>query len=461
MSTHVQSGVPMRRWILGATLVVAITAGALPMASRSLRTKLALGALPPGGLLSILRANVDGHAEPVGVGKDAASSIWTAPPVTGLDLLHVSLSDTEATAPLADHGTARLTIDPALQRVAQNLMAMHHIPEAAILMMDVATGHVLVYASHVSKGPLRDLCAEASAPAASVFKVVTGASLVENVGVGPDTKQCYSGGEQRVMQADLEDSPVRDRWCATLSMAMGRSLNTVFARMALKNLTPAQLEDTARAFGFGEPLPFDIPVQVSELHFPTDPLGFARTAAGFWNTTLSPLEAAMMSATIARGGEPIRPTIVSEVDDAAGKVLWTSGVAPALKRSIQPATAQALTTMMEHTVTDGTSFHAFHDAKGTPFLNGVNVAGKTGTLTDEKSRRFYTWFMGFAPSKPMPNVRPVSIAVLVVNLPTWRVKANVLAREMLHEYLAAQKVPTVLRPPTRALAARDEGPSAD
>jgi cell division protein FtsI/penicillin-binding protein 2 len=242
---------------------------------------------------------------------------------------------------------------------------------------------------------------------------------------------------------------------------MGRSLNTVFARLALRHLTPEKLEEMARGFGFGEPLPFDIPVQVSELHFPTDPLGFARTAAGFWNTTLSPLEAVLVSSTIARGGEPIRPTVVAEVDDEAGSPVWTAGAAPILKRSVQPATAQALTTMMEYTVSDGTSYRAFHDAKGTPFLPGVTVAGKTGTLTEEKARRFYTWFMGFAPSRPLPNVREVAIAVLVVNLPTWRVKANVLAREMLHEYFAQQKVPTVLRPPTRALAAREEGPTPE
>jgi cell division protein FtsI/penicillin-binding protein 2 len=370
-------------------------------------------------------------------------------------LLHASLDDAGATAPLADARLARLTIDPALQKVALGLMAMHHIPEAAIVVMDIATGHVLVYASHVNKGPLRDLVAEASAPAASVFKVVTGAALVESAGLTPDTKQCYSGGEQRIVQADLEDSPARDRWCASLSMAMGRSLNTVFARLALRHLTPTQLEDTARSLGFGEPLPFDIPVQVSELHFPSDPLGFARTAAGFWNTTLSPLEAAVLSTTIARGGEPIRPTVLAEVDGPDGTPIWTSAPAPTLKRAIQPATAQALTTMMEHTVSDGTSYRAFHDAKGTPFLPGIPVAGKTGTLNDEKARRFYTWFMGFAPSRPAPNVHQVAIAVLVVNLPSWRVKANVLAREMLHEYFAAQKVPSVLRPTTtRALAAR-------
>ena len=47
------------------------------------------------------------------------------------------------TAP-ADGGTARLTLDPELQREALGLMSAHHLPEAAVVLMDVATGSVLV-----------------------------------------------------------------------------------------------------------------------------------------------------------------------------------------------------------------------------------------------------------------------------------------------------------------------------
>ena len=234
------------------------------------------------------------------------------------------------------------------------------------------------------------------------------------------------------------------------------SLNTVFARLALRHLSPTQLEDTARALGFGEPLPFDIPVQVSELHFPTDPLGFARTAAGFWNSTLFALEAVLTSGLHDRArwrADSTARRCSPKSTASTARPIWTSGPAPTLQRAVLPATAQALTTMMEHTVSDGTSYRAFHDGKGTPFLPGVSVAGKTGTLNDEKSRRFYTWFTGFAPSRPIPNVRQVAIAVLVVNLPTWRVKANVLAREMLHEISRRKKSWSILRlTTTRALA---------
>lgn len=389
----------------------------------------------------------------------AAAAAATAPPpptLSGLDLTKIKIESTNVTAPLADKNTARLSVDPQLQKVAETLMSVHRIPEAAIVLLDVQTGKILAYASHLQKGPARDLCVEATAPAASVFKIVTGAALVEHANASPDQRECYWGGEQRILAQHLFPDPKRDKWCTTLSGAMGRSINTVFARLALRSLKPPQLEETAKALGFGAALPFDAPVQPSALHLPDDQLGYARTAAGFWNTTLSPLHAAWLSAAIARGGEPVRPSIVSEVVDEDGKVRWTAPSGLAQRRVLKEDTARAVTTMMDATVSDGTSYRAFHDSRGRAFLPGISVAGKTGTLTDAALQRYYTWFTGFAPSKPYtgtgtvehtgPAPRQVAIAVLVVNDAHWTVKANVLARETLQAYFASQKLPGVSMP---------------
>jgi cell division protein FtsI/penicillin-binding protein 2 len=311
-------------------------------------------------------------------------------------------------------------------------------------------------------GARRDLCAEATAPAASVFKIVTGSALVETAGLGPEARECYSGGEQKILPRDLDDDPVHDKWCTTLAGAMGHSTNAVFAKLALRHLKHAQLEAMATRFGFGEPVPFEVPIAPSTLHVPTDDLGFARTAAGFWNSTLSPVEAAWISATVARGGDAPRLSIVNEVVDDKGGVVWTSPGPSSSHRAITRETAQAVTRMMEVTVTEGTSYRAFHDARGTSFLPNVPVAGKTGTLTDAQEQRFYTWFTGFAPSRASgsPGSAPqVAVAVLVVNHPTWHVKANVLARELLREYFAREHTPGVTAPTqrldARSIARRD------
>ena len=348
--------------------------------------------------------------------------------------------------PAAEGTAAKLTLDPDLQKTALQLMGAHRMPEAAIVVMDVATGHLLAYASHVEGGPPRDLCVEATAPSASVFKIVTATALVEMAHLGADTKQCYSGGEQRISAADLVEDPQRDKSCTTLAGAVGRSINTAIARLAKAHLSPPQLEAMARRFGYGRPLPFDVPVQTSAVRIPADPLEFARTAAGFWNTTLSPLAAAEMSAIVARGGEALQSSIVDSVTSTAGSVTWSRSETPASHRAIARETAEQVAAMMEHTVSEGTSWRAFHDARGTPFLPGITVAGKTGTLTDGDTHRFYTWFTGFAPSRPQPGERQIAIAALIVNGPAWQVKANTLARDVLRAYFAEHGAKGVTRP---------------
>ncbi len=391
------------------------------------------------------------HAEPVPPAREASPHETEDAPLAGLDLLRIS-SDAGGMVAPAEGGMAHLTLDADLQREALGLMAMRHLPEAAVVMMDVASGRVLVYANHVEHGPPRDLCAEATAPSASVFKIVTAAALIEDAHLDADTKQCYSGGEQRIGSADLVDDPQRDRWCATLAGALGRSINTVFARLAKEKLAPAQLETMARRFGYGQSLAFDVPVQASSLRVPTEPLEFARTAAGFWNTTLSPLEAAELSAIVARGGETVRPSIVTTVASASGLTVWSAQDSPATHRAVTRETADQLTAMMSRTVSEGTSFRAFHDGRGGTFLPGVGVAGKTGTLTDGEAHRYYTWFTGFAPVHPEAGMTQVAVAVLVVNGPTWQVKANVVAREMLRAYFASKDIPGITRPSTTAIA---------
>lgn len=359
------------------------------------------------------------------------------PSFAGLDLVHMGLADDGATAPLDGHRTAKLSVDPALQKAALAILTQHHVPEAAIVMMDPATGEVLVYASHVETGPKRDLAVVARAPSASVFKIVTASALVDHAGLTADTRECYAGGgEQRLTNGDLLVDPLRDKYCVSLATAMGKSTNAVFARLAQRHLKAPELNDEARAYGYGEPVPFEVPVATSDVKIPDDGLPFARTAAGFWNSTLTPLQAAWISATVAHGGEVLKPSIVREILGPDGASIWTAPkTATVLRRAVPTTTAAAVTTMMEHTISEGTSFRAFHDPKGTGFLPaGIVVAGKTGTLNDPDGQHYYTWFTGFAPSRPKPGEKQVAIAVLVINGPRWHVKANVVAREMLRAY---------------------------
>jgi penicillin-binding protein A len=352
------------------------------------------------------------------------------PKLEGLDLLRLDLRPQRVMAPLKDGQTAELTLDPAVQRAARAQMSKYRLPEGGVVVMDVKTGKLLAYASYVNEGEAFDVNARAEAPAASVFKVITGSALVERGGLNSESEQCYHGGKSRILPDELVDDPRRDKWCATLAIAMGRSLNVVFGRLAQKHLTPEDVAQMGGAYGFGAALPFAVPNEPSKIEIPQEPVEFARASAGFWHTTLSPLLGVSIAQTVANGGVTLEPRIVSAIS-RGGEEIWREEREPrVLRRTVKPETATQVARMMRETVANGSAYKSFHDAKGKPYIPGVAVAGKTGTLTDYKQNRFYTWFVGFAPAE----APEVAISTLVVNTPSWQIKAPQLAREVLRAY---------------------------
>jgi cell division protein FtsI/penicillin-binding protein 2 len=364
------------------------------------------------------------------------------PDLEGLDLLRLDIRASRVTTPLPGGRTAELTLDPLVQRTAISQMKRYRVPEAGVVMIDVKTGEVLAYASHVTQGDKFDVNARAEAPAASIFKIVTAAALVERADLVHETEQCYRGGKSRISAEELRDDPERDKWCATLAIAMGRSLNVVFARLAQKHLTPAELSATGGAFGFGASVPFVVENETSSIDIPNDPLEFARAAAGFWHTSLSPLAGALLAQTVANAGVALEPRIVRFIEQDKKKIWEDKSEPHVLRRAMRAQTANELRVMMEQTVPNGSAYKMFHDAKGRSFLPDIEVAGKTGTLTRHEANRHYTWFVGFAPAKK-PEV---AVAALVVNTPLWHIKGPHLARDVLRAYFAKQGKPGVSAP---------------
>jgi peptidoglycan glycosyltransferase len=391
--------------------------------------------------------------------KGAAANV-DPPALTDLDLTNIDARRAVATAPAHGKRTAELTIDPMLQEAMDTLLQRGEMHTGAILITEVATGKVLAWSS-VSPGRRRDVCREPVAPSASVFKLVTGSALVEH-GVPLNEKYCYSGGEHVLTMRDLEADEERDKWCATIGMAMGRSINGVFGRLALKHLERDKLRAAAMRLGFAQDIPFDAPVVPSTIEVPEDELEYARMASGFWHTTLSPFQAQNIALTVASGGEMIRQRIVERVLDEDGSVLYERPKErQVLKRALDERTAWAVGRMMEQTVQNGTSFQSFHDKAGRPYLPDMRIAGKTGTLTDKKTDTLYTWWVGFAPAR-QPEI---AVTVLVTNRGAWRVKATNVAADVLRVYFADKGVPSVRPPPgirvrPKAKAA-EEGADAD
>jgi penicillin-binding protein A len=276
-----------------------------------------------------------------------------------------------------------------------------------------------------------DLALRAWAPSASVFKVVSATALVESGGVTGATRVCYHGGVSAVLPDNLVDIPAIDKSCATLAYGIGKSQNAIIAKLVTEHLTAADLLREGHDFGFGEAIPFEIPVEPSHLDVPAnDKLEMARASAGFWHSTLSPMHAALLAATIANRGEMPTPTLVERAVDASGRVEQLPVAAP---RHVADAAAAAdVGRMMELTTRIGTAKGTFRNKRGQRLLP-VEVAGKTGTLNAQTDHGplGYSWFVGYAPA----DHPTIAFAVVLGNAPTWRIKATYVGRHIVTEYL--------------------------
>ena len=65
--------------------------------------------------------------------------------------------------------------------------------------------------------------------------------------------------------------PVIDGRCDTLAYGIGKSQNAILAKLASRHLTTDSLAARAPRFGFGEALPFELPVEPSHLDVPGRP----------------------------------------------------------------------------------------------------------------------------------------------------------------------------------------------
>jgi peptidoglycan glycosyltransferase len=349
-------------------------------------------------------------------------------------------------ARLEGGATAELTLDARLQDTVEEAFQTFQIPYAAAAVVSVQDGRILALVGRSSVSPelgVEELALHPWAPAASVFKVVSVAAMVSEGGLTGASKTCYHGGVSAILPDNLIEIPRIDRTCSTLAYGLGKSQNAIIAKLATQHLTPAKLDRMAHAFGFGEGIPFDAPLEASQVEIPTDDrLEFARSAAGFWHSTLTPLHGALMAAAVANHGDMPPPHLVERAFGSEGQVLATR---PLKGRNVlTPAVAREVGKMMEMTTSMGTAKRAFHDHKGRPLLP-VSVAGKTGTLsaTTDKGYLGYSWFVGFAPAE---NPK-IAFAVVLGNHATWRIKASYVGRRLVEEYLAerdAERGPRLL-----------------
>jgi cell division protein FtsI/penicillin-binding protein 2 len=275
-----------------------------------------------------------------------------------------------------------------------------------------------------------EVLATAWAPAASTFKLVTAASLLENQFATPTTRVCFHGGLHGITDDLLRDDAARDDRCETLSTAVAFSLNVVIGKLAQQHLSEDHLARTAHALQFEQEIPFEFPIEASPAHFPADAAERAKVAAGFWNVDLSPMHAAIMASIFARGGNYQPPHVLQQIVGPDGTDLTPD--LPKPKRVLAREVAEEVGKMMVRTTAEGTGRESFADAQGVPYIPDFTVAGKTGSLTGKRPPNLnYNWFVGYAPAqKP-----EIAFAIVLANEPKWRIKAHYAARRLIQIYL--------------------------
>ncbi len=340
-------------------------------------------------------------------------------------------------------GDVPLTIDATLQGQLNDILKQYRVPYGAVVVLEPSTGRVLAMSEHSRAQPgLRGLTTRAVFPAASIFKIVTGAALLE-AGVTPMDETCFHGGKRRLNAKLLEDS-ARDGQCHSLAEAMGKSANVIFAKLTQRYLSPESLKHAAARFRFNRDLSFPVPTDVSLAAVPEDDkFRFAQTGAGFGDVYLSPLHGALLASVAANKGvwrDPVLFEPDANTPPRAGEQV------------LSPEVARDLTTLMEATVTKGTARRTFRErGMGVP-----GAVGKTGTLADRAPFRDYSWFVGFAP-KDNPKV---VVAAVIVNEPIWHIRATWLGREAMRLGLA-RLPPGSLAPAKDAPAESQEAPDEE
>ena len=342
--------------------------------------------------------------------------------------------------PATVHGSnLQLTIRPGAQRLAESLLGSRC---GSVVAMNPHTGQVYVMAStptydlnlinqpngYAKVLKIRGECSGASAlynratqglfVPGSTFKVVTAAAALDTGTFTPtstfdDPGYCTEYGKQ-VSNAGNPDQGGREVFGRlNFTSALQHSVNSVFCNIG-KQIGAGTILSYAKKFGFYRTPPLETPgnerapsglyngTHLFDPKSPATQVDPGRLAFGQERMLVTPLQMAMVAATVANGGVLMEPHVVARITSPAGKTIVRTKPHK-LDRAIKPETAAQLTAMMVSVVTGGTGTAAQ--------IPGIEVAGKTGTAETGVDNVYIPWFISFAPAKS-PRV---AVAVVVEN----------------------------------------------
>jgi membrane peptidoglycan carboxypeptidase len=265
------------------------------------------------------------------------------------------------------------TLRPDLQTLARDTLAAHlpddGDPEAAIAVVDPATGHVLAATGNRAYAELQfDLATQARRQPGSTFKTFVLAAAIAD-GHHPDEPldgrqgevRLASGGHWEVRNYDRRDYPN-----VSLTGATRASVNSAFARLG-DEVGIARVAGLATAMGVRSPVP-EQDVQIT---------------IGGGGLAVTPLDLAAGYGTLANLGVHVPTTAVASVQDERGAMVWLPDTVG--RPALDPSAAHVTTEVLQDVVERGTALAAR--------VPGWEVAGKTGTTSDHAD----AWFVGYTP----------------------------------------------------------------
>jgi peptidoglycan glycosyltransferase len=321
-----------------------------------------------------------------------------------------------------------LTLDAAVQRAAYDALGTL---QGAVIAIEPATGRVLAmvtspsYDTNVLAGhdavevnaaydalvadpadPLanRTIAGDLNPPG-STFKLVVASAALASGDYTPESTLPNPG----VYQLPQSSSVVYNSSggaCGpnpevTIAEALRLSCNIPFAELAVE-LGDEAIRAEAEKYGVN--LAFDLPITSTPSSYPRalDDAQTALSGFGQGQVTATPLQIAMVSAGIANAGVVMNPRMADSVigPDLSVQETFES---TEFGRALEPDLAAQMTAMMVANVSDGAASGAR--------IDGVDVAGKTGTAENGTVKPYTLWFTGFAPA----DDPEVAVAVVIEN----------------------------------------------
>ncbi|MDL2274694.1 PbpA [Desulfosarcina sp. OttesenSCG-928-G10] len=328
--------------------------------------------------------------------------------------------------------TVTTSLDPGLEQYLDTQLDRVNSRYIGIVAMCPETGRILAMTGFDKTDAAANPCLAAEFPAASIFKIITAAAIVEQKGYTPHTALTFSGYTHTLYKRQLTDTVDANARSITLEEAFAKSVNPVFGKMGALYLDRKVVENMGAAFAFNQEVGFELPWPASHLALTDDAFHRAEIASGFnRETRISPLHGALIAATVVNGGKPVEPTVVEKIVDDTGACVYKSTpfVLPA---AVTPKTAQVLAQLMRTTVVSGTGKKVFLDQDQDPILSRLDIGGKTGSISnDEKNIRF-DWFAGFATEKQ--GTGKIVVAVMVGHEQYIGTRSTQYARMVMEHY---------------------------